>query len=204
VADRRFWPLAAGMFFATLPGLMVISKIKAIGVSFGVGAAAAGGVAVLAAGNALGRIVWGLLYDRLGPRRSVVLSTSFVALSMVGLALAGHSAPAFLAAVALVGFVYGGCFGIYAPQVAEIYGSALMGTVYAVVMSFHGIAAMVGPPLCGMIADETDRYTPALWAAAGVAAVGLLVYVLLTLRPGSLADHHAHHPPEADEQGTAP
>lgn len=179
--DRRFWFLAAGIFTSTLPGLMIVSPLKAMGESFGVWAGSAVlAVSALAVGNASGRIAWGFIFDRLGRRRSTMTLQALIAAS-VAVLLAPALAPlgpaaraaAFIAAAAFVGFCYGGCFAVYPGSVAQLYGPEIMGTVYPMVLFAHGISAIFGPYLGGLARDLTGSFVPALAVSLAVALAGL-------------------------------
>ncbi len=179
--DRRFWALCVGLGCATLPGVMVIGNLKPIGLSFGLSSAmAAAGVGALALGNALGRILWGLLHDRLGARRSVIVLLCSSGASVLCLMVAGHNAAGFLVMAGLVGMCYGGNFAVYPAAVAGLYGSHVLGTVYSLVIVSHGIGAQVGPSLCGLSLDLTGSFAPALYLAVGATVAGLLTYRYLS------------------------
>ncbi|MCX7022093.1 MAG: MFS transporter, partial [bacterium] len=75
--DLRFWRLFGTMFAGTFAGLLVMGNLKPMGLSGGAGELiAAASVSALAAGNALGRIMWGLIADRFGRGMASVLSLS--------------------------------------------------------------------------------------------------------------------------------
>ena len=183
--DRRFWALCVGLACATLPGIMIIGNLKPIGLSFGLSSAtAAAGISALALGNALGRILWGLLHDRLGARRSVIVLLCASGASVLCLIVAGHSAVGFLVMAGLVGMCYGGNFAVYPAVVAGLYGSHLLGTVYSLVLVSHGIGALVGPSLCGLSLDLTGSFAPALYLAVGGTLAGLMAHFVLSRSRG--------------------
>lgn len=187
--DHRFQALCVAMFCGTLPGLLISGNLKPLGLSFGLPAVTAAlSISAFAAGSGGGRIVWGLLADRLGCRRAALLSLAAIAASPL-LLLAGRTEATFLAAALLAGFCYGSSFAIYPAQVAELWGARVMGTVYALVMVAHGLAAEAGPGTAGLLFDLTDSFAPALVLAAGSAAVGWVAYrVLLGAEPASSRD----------------
>lgn len=176
--DRRFWLLFAGMFCGTAPGLAVIGNLKPIALSLGnTAAVAALSVSVLAAGNAAGRVLWGMLYDRAGGRLAIVLMLAAMGAAAAGVMLAGQGA-AFLAVAALAGFCYGGNFCIFPAEVARVFGSHRVGSVYAMVLFAQGISAIVGPAMGGLSADLFSTYWVGLALAAAVAWTGLAFFLL--------------------------
>jgi len=187
LTDRRFWLLCVGMFCGSLPGYAFASNLKPIGLKFGLAAATAmAGIAAFTVGNATGRIAWGGICDRLGGRRTIPLSLGLIAASVAGVIAAGGSAHGFLPAAAFVGFCYGGCFSIYASQVAHTYGSAALGTVYPLVLVAHGLCGLLGTAMVGKARDLTGSFAPGLWGALAFAAAGLVA--LLVLRPSPARD----------------
>lgn len=177
--DIRFWTLFAGMLFGTLPYLVVMGSVKPLGTAFGIGtAAAAATISVVAGGNTLGRIAWGMLVDRLGPRRAMLAAQCGMLVSVLCLILTGRAhAVAFLVAAFGVGFCYGSNFSIYPATVSRLYGAHVIGSVYPFVMAAQGISSF-GPTLNGMLFDYTGSYLPGLSLAAVLAAAG----IFLTLR----------------------
>jgi OFA family oxalate/formate antiporter-like MFS transporter len=174
--DGRFWWMFLAFFTATVPALIFIGNLKKIAGFLGnTSVIASGAVVAMAIGNSAGRVVWGFVYDRLGGRRSALLSIASNALIPAALLTLGGTAGGLLAVSFLAGFCYGGCFGIYAPETARIYGASVMGSAYPFVLLAHGIAAVAGPPIVGCIFDLTKSYTPGLLGGAAIAMIGLCV-----------------------------
>lgn len=171
--DRRFWLLFAGMFCGTMPYLVVMGNVKLLGTAFAIGPAA---VAIVggctAAGSATGRMFWGFVLDRLGQRRSTLAAMSILVLAIGCLMLAQGSAEMFLAAVFLIGFCYGSNFSIYPATVARIYGPALLGSIYPLIMFAQGISSL-GSTASGKLKDATGSYMPGLIMVGVVGLIGL-------------------------------
>ncbi len=178
----RFRSLAAGIFCGTFSGLMVVGSIKPLGVAAGLQAGDAGlAVSALAAGNILGRLVWGAVHDRLGPP-AIPLSLAALSAALVLLHPAASSAAAFAMAAALTGFGFGACFVVYAAQVSRDYGREGVATVHPLIFLFYGLSGLAGPPVGGAVFDRTGSYAAALAIAVAVTAAG----ALLTVRLGAL------------------
>ena len=178
--DRRFWTLCVGMLCGTLPYLTVMGTVKKMGAAFGIGAAAMFGVAVIAAGNAAGRIAWGHSADRLGPDKSGLAALATLAGAVLVLLAFGRLHPAvFLAAACVVGFCYGSNFAIYPAAVAHLYGTHVLGTVYPLIMAAQGISSFA-PTLNGFLVDRTKSYVPGLVISLVVTLGGLVVCARLT------------------------
>jgi len=166
--SRNFLLICLGMFSGTFAGLLVVGNLKPIALSMGLGSAAATlCISLFALGNAIGRIGWGQVHDRLGTRPSIVLSLAYLGLSLA-LLLMANSEFVVLAAVLLTGIGFGGCFVVYASSVVELYGVQLFPRLYPVCFLWYGLAALAGPPLGGMFADASGTYTPAIALSAVV------------------------------------
>jgi len=177
--QRRFWSLAAGMFCGTFSGLMVVGNIQPIGQSAGLEAGAAAlAVMTLAAGNTVGRIVWGSIHDRIGPA-SIAASLLTLSLAILLVLPSASSASLFAGAALLVGLGFGACFVVYAAQVARDYGPSGIGSVYPLVFLFYGVSGLAGPPVGGAVFDRTGSYAAALAIAAAVTALGVLLSTVL-------------------------
>ena len=176
---RAFWGTVAGIFCGTCAGVIVIGNLKPLGLNAGAGAAVAtAAISTLAVGNALGRISWGLLYDRWG-RGVIPLSLLFLAGADLALLGARHSGAGLLLGAVAVGLGYGACLVLYAARVASVWGPARVGAVYPLIMLFHGAGALVGPPVGGRLFDLRGDFTVPLLVAAATGLVGaVLVWAL--------------------------
>lgn len=182
---RAFYLLYAEYTFAALAGLMIIGHLaKIIAVQSG-GAVQTGFllVASMAVFNALGRLMAGMLSDKLGRMRTllcVCLSQAAVMLAFPGLEGMGG----FFAGSAVVGFSYGACLALFPATVADYWGARGFGLNYGILFTAWGLGGVFGPLIAGRIADATGGYALAYHIAAGLmlAAAGL---TLLTRKPAA-------------------
>jgi len=126
------------------------------------GAAAVGLLSIF---NAVGRIGWGLLSDRVGR------TTAFVAMFLLQAAtmflLPGMRTEAMLGVAAcLVGFNFGGCFALFPSATADLFGAKNLGANYGLVFTAYGIAGVVGVAAGNTARVLTGSYTAA-FALAG-------------------------------------
>ena len=181
--DRQFWRLMLAFFCSTMGGLMIIPNLERIGLSFGRNETiAAGAIVALALGNASGRILWGFVYDGLGGARVILASLVANLIALLVFQGAGASAVLFLEGAGLVGFCYGGCFALYAPRVAELYGVEHLGAVYSMLLLAHGLSGPCGARLNKWLLEMSGSYRSGLLVVAGVLVIGLGIYVALGRR----------------------
>jgi OFA family oxalate/formate antiporter-like MFS transporter len=182
VATPRFWLLWAMFMGAATAGLMTISMAKVVA-----GAAAA---ATLAVFNAIGRVGWGGISDRIGRERAMMAMFAFQAVVMFALR-AVNPQPETAAAIVLMGLIglnFGGCFAVFPSATADAFGTKNMGINYGLVFTSYGIAGVVGPQIAAYYKDVVKSYLPA-FPVAGVlvalAAVGAVVLHRMVNRPQS-------------------
>lgn len=172
--DPRFRRLFAGMFCGTFGGLLAIGHLKPIALTAELSSqAGALAVAGFAAGNAIGRIVWGSLHDRIGSRL-VPISMGFLGFVLLGLLDSGV-AWRFVGASLVAGFGFGSCFVLYAAETAAVFGVGQVPRVYPKIFLAYGFAGITGPLLGGWLYDLTGEYVWPVVTAAVVAASGALV-----------------------------
>jgi MFS transporter, OFA family, oxalate/formate antiporter len=175
-----FWALIAGMTFGSYPAISLIGALKPIALFFELPAAsAAASVTALSIGNASGRVVWGIIQDRLGDVRTTTLLFAGIFVSIVLVPLAGTNPALFLWTAFFMGFQFGGGLSIYPAQTAHRFGAEHLGSIYPFVMLFHGIGAVIGPTVTGWGFDAMGNYNLGFALAAVSAAVGLVLYRML-------------------------
>ena len=193
------------MFFSgALAGLMVIGIIKPFAGSQLVESAAAAGrtlgesdrAALLAKGaaavgylaifNAVGRVVWGVVSDRIGRTTSFVVMFLFQAAAMFTLATCKTELTLAIGA-SIVGFNFGGCFALFPSATADLFGTKNMGANYGWVFTSYGIAGVVGIAAGNAAKVVTGSY----FAAFVMAAVMCLISAGLAVSLGRLTKKSA-------------
>jgi MFS family permease len=121
-----------------------------------------------------GRLLFGVLADRLGPRRVIVGGLALQAIGIFAYGYATHISEFYMIAP-IVGLAYGGVMPLYSILAREYFSQDVMGTVLgaASMTSFIGMA--FGPVGGGWLFDSFGTY---YWfyiasAAIGVAAAGM-------------------------------
>lgn len=127
-------------------------------------------VAVLAVGNAAGRVVAGAAIDRIGPVRTMTVVFTIQAATLAALGLA-TTTLALSAAAFVIGFNYGADLSIFPCAVSEYYGTRNQGVNYGVLFTAWGVGGVFGSVVAGRIADATGSYQAAFALAATMCAV---------------------------------
>jgi OFA family oxalate/formate antiporter-like MFS transporter len=162
IYEKKFLMLILGMFCGTFAGLLVIGNLKSLGLAAGLtSTVATAGIVAFALGNALGRILWGKYYDKVGAI-SIFQSLLFIAVSVTALLFVNGNSIIFFIVSMFIGLGFGSCFVLYATAVADYYGANLLGTIYPWIFLAYGISGIAGPVTGGWVVDITGSYLPAI------------------------------------------
>ena len=127
-----------------------------------------------------GRIVCGLMADRIGAKRMLLIGLALQAVS-VSLYVFTRDLAAFYAVAVMFGFAYGGAMPLYAIIVREYFGARIMGTVFGAVGAVATLGMALGPWTGGWLYDSLGSY---FWLYLGSFGIGLgAVAIALTFRP---------------------
>jgi OFA family oxalate/formate antiporter-like MFS transporter len=194
-----FYVLWVMFFSGAMAGLMVIGILKPFAGEQLVNAASAtdkpfdqasllaeGATAVgwLAIFNAVGRIVWGFVSDRIGRTGAFIAMFLLQAVTMLALGFLDTELTIAIGA-SLVGFNYGGCFALFPSATADLFGSRNLGSNYGWVFTSYGIAGVVGIATGNAAYTLTGSYFTAFAIAAGLCVLSAVLAP--ALRRGSVA-----------------
>ena len=127
-----------------------------------------------------GRIVCGMLADRVGAKPTLVAGLGVQAFA-ISLYLFTRDAWSFYALAVLFGLAYGGVMPLYAILVREFFGARVMGSAFGAIAMISTIGMAIGPWAGGAIYDGLGGY---FWLYVMSCAVGLgAVAVASTVRP---------------------
>jgi len=127
-----------------------------------------------------GRIAFGLLGDRFGAKRVLVLGLLAQAFGALGYVFVRELA-AFYAVAALFGFIYAGTMPLYSVLIRENFPLRMMGTVIGGTAMAGSLGMATGPVAGGLIYDTFASYA---WLYIGSGAVGFGAFLIaLTFRP---------------------
>jgi OFA family oxalate/formate antiporter-like MFS transporter len=152
-------------------------------------------ISALGVGAVIGRLVMGVVSDRLGRRPTVALAMAMQAAAFVAFVVV-RELGALYATALLFGYSYGAVSTLFTAIIGDLFGRARAGTLVGVLFAMAGSMAGVGPLIAGALYDATGSYTPAfaVSAALNVVAVGLLLLCRLPYSEGAAtAPSDIHH-----------
>jgi MFS family permease len=127
-----------------------------------------------------GKIVCGLVADRVGAKRTLVVGLAIQA-TAISLYLVTSQLSGFYAVALIFGFAYGGVMPLYAVVVREYFGARIMGSVFGAVSTVATLGMAIGPVAGGWLYDSVGSYA---WMFTGSFAIGLAsVVISLAFRP---------------------
>jgi MFS family permease len=180
VKSPMFYMLWVQYVCAATAGLMIIGHMaKIVAVQSG-GAIKVGFVfvALLAIFNASGRIIAGVISDKIG--RVVTLGiVCIMQASAMFFFPSFNSIGGFIVGSAIVGFSYGACLSIFPAATADNWGTKNMGANYGILFTGWGVGGVLGPLLAGKIADATGSYTGA-YNIAGLLVMAAFVLAMFS------------------------
>ena len=140
-------------------------------------------VGLISIANASGHLLWAWFSDLVG-RRAVFLMM-FLLQSILFLTLAhAHQFSLFSLLAFLILLCYGGGFGTIPAFAADNFGPKQVGSIYGLMLTAWGAAALFGPTLIARVREATGHYQGAMQI---IVIVMLLSSVIpLLLRPPSV------------------
>lgn len=142
----QYWMLAVMFLTACMSGLYVIGVAKDIAqgmVHLDV-ATAANAVTVISIANLSGRLVLGILSDKMSRIRVITLGQVVSLIGMAALLFAPLNATTFFAAIACVAFNFGGTITVFPSLVSEFFGLNNLAKNYGVIYLGFGIGSICG------------------------------------------------------------
>lgn len=188
VKTSQFWILWSMFACGSGAGLMVIGKIKPM-------LREAGGdatwfvplaLALLAVGNSAGRIVAGVVSDRIGRTMTMFLIFVVQAGVMAGLMFLGNIAVVAIILAIMAGFNYGSNLSVFPSATKDLFGLKNFGFNYGIMFSAWGAGGVVLPIISGLVADATGSFNLA-YIIATVCLIVASILSFMVRRKGPVA-----------------
>ncbi|MCG8617159.1 MAG: MFS transporter, partial [Desulfobacterales bacterium] len=145
-------------------------------------------VALMAVGNASGRVVAGMLSDRIGRANTLFIMLLFQAIVIFSLLFITPGQIVLLVlAATFIGFNYGSNLSLFPSATKDYFGMKNFGANYGLVFSAWGVGGFVFPRVSQMIVAYTNSPKMAYILAAGLLLTGA-VLALMTKAPEAVED----------------
>ncbi len=175
---KSSWIIWIVWVFMGAAGISMISLSKSYALSLGMS-----GIIVLTAFNVVnggGRIIAGVLSDRIGGERTAIAAFVMTALAYGALVFMDGLAGIAVAA-AFIGFGFGTLFTVTGPIASRLFGLKYFGMIYGLIFTAYGfIGGILGPALSGFVLDRTGgNYGLVFGYLAVFAFIGAALMLLL-------------------------
>ena len=182
IRTPTFWLLWLMYFVSAGAGLMVIGSVAGMAKS-SMGESAFLAVVILAIGNAGGRVVAGIVSDRIG--RSMTLAgmlmfqalLMFAAVPVIGTGTA--HAPLLIILATFIGFNYGANLALFPSFTKDFWGMKNFGVNYGIMFTAWGVGGFVMSRTSQALAAGNNSFTASFLIAGILLVVGIFFSFLL-------------------------
>lgn len=175
-----FWKLWFIYFIGAGAGLMVISSVGEMAKK-SLGDAAFVAVAIMAVGNAGGRIIAGVLSDRIGRNTTLIIMLLFQSLLMfacIGI-MGSNNAVILVLLATFIGFNYGTNLSLFPSITKDLWGLKNFGLNYGFVFTAWGVGGFVMSRIYQMLTPSTGTSSTPFILAGVLLIVGAAVTLTL-------------------------
>ncbi len=159
--------------------MSILVHIVPHGLDIGISAHKAASVLSAIGGVSMaGRFIIGMVIDRIGGKRSMILSLLLLLTGLLWLQ-ASDSLWKLYVFACIYGLAHGGFFTVISPITAELFGTASHGALFGLVVFFGTAGGAMGPLLTGYLFDISGSYSLPFRLILSISALGLLFLFLL-------------------------
>ena len=186
----QFYLIWITFAFGSGAGLMVIGSLASIVKDqIGLPAFSAIAVSALAIGNGGGRVLYGLLSDKIGRRNVLLIAFLLQAVLISSLFFWGSDSvlanpAALMIFVALIGANYGANLAVFPAMTKDYYGPKNFAVNYGIVYTAWGLGGFMLSQLASTIKDTYGSYEYAYLLSAGMLVIAaVMMYLLKSPQP---------------------
>lgn len=181
IKTSRYYIIVITLTLGATSGLMIMGHASTIlqEVQNFTPAKAAVVIGVISITNALGRLTFGFVSDRLGRYKVMLLLFAVIGGSMLLLTTA--SGNVFVAALFAISACYGGFTSMFSPICADNFGVKNLAFNYSFLYVAYGIAGVIGPQLAARTKAMGNGYNLAFMVVTVLSAVGFALTLYLQI-----------------------
>jgi MFS family permease len=178
--EPKFYLLWAMYFIGAGAGLMVIGSVAVLAKK-SMGPMAFVAVAIMAVGNAGGRVVAGTLSDKIGRRNTLAIMLAFQAILMFSATtVVGSGSPVLLVLLAtFIGFNYGSNLSLFPSFSKDYWGVKNYGLNYGTLFTAWGVGGFVMGRVSEMLNTQPGGMSKSFMLAGILLVIGTALTTLL-------------------------
>jgi MFS transporter, OFA family, oxalate/formate antiporter len=174
-----FWIFGIALFFSAHAMLGVQQNLISYLTGAHVSAKEAALILAIAlAAAAPGKLISGVLADRVNARAGMIFSIICVALGVLALLNTAPNSTLIYSLAIVFGLGYGGIFNAAPTIIFEYFGTHQVGKALGLFYVFFGLGTASGGELAGYLFDETRRWSVPFTVDLALACVGLLLLLV--------------------------
>jgi len=187
-----FYTLWTLFFIGAGAGLMVIGSAKGLAKA-SMGDKAFIAVMLMAVGNASGRVIAGVVSDKLGRAKTLAIMLAFQAVLMFSATtvLNGGNAVLVTLLVCFMVFNYGTNLALFPSFAKDYYGFKNYGLNYGILFSAWGVGGFVLTRVAEMLKTTTGSFSASFIAAGVMLTAGTLMTLTLSAKPAAVTEEAA-------------
>jgi predicted MFS family arabinose efflux permease len=171
----QFWLTVLIYFCFGVTQLTVMVHIVPYATGINIPAINAAGILSVIGGVSLaGRIIMGMVCDKLQVKRSAIICLLFMTVACIWLQQADNAVKLYIFAV-IFGFGYGGLSCLQSLMAAELFGLLSVGVITAIFSFCFDIGGAIGPVMAGYMFDIKGNY---IWAFAGCLVLSSIALII--------------------------
>ena len=176
VRTSAFWCIFFNVFFINGTWNLSVPVLYDLGLERGLSSSAATfAVSFTGIANTAGRLIMAAISDKLGRRRCIcALSVMTAAAALMMIFVRGY---AYIIAVAVIAFAYGGPSSINAAMTTDYFGSRSSGTNYGVIMLALGLSSLFYNLLSSTVLDGNISLSFAVAAFSSLIPLALMAAI---------------------------
>lgn len=188
MSSSKFYLLWVNFFIGAGAGLMVIGSVAGLAKK-SMGPMAFVAVAIMAIGNASGRVVAGILSDKIGRKATLSIMLGFQALLMfAAIPIVGSgSATLLVIAATFIGFNYGSNLCLFPSFAKDLWGFKNYGLNYGALFTAWGVGGLVMGRVSEMLNSQPGGLNKSFILAGTLCATGtILTFFLREKQPAEV------------------
>ncbi len=179
VRSRPFLLVFLSRLLSGIPVFVTMVYLPALATKEGVASVSAAAlVGYIGAGSLLSRIGLNAAAEKIGAIIPFQFSCVLVAVACV-IWMFAFSYPALVVFVVVMGISYGGVASLTPAVAIQLFGLENIGELLGFLLMSYGLAAVVGPPIAGVLVDRSGNYRDVIWFALIASLAGVVVSLLL-------------------------